>query len=99
MALIGWSQGPSTETEKNSPLRNGESAEATTQELPLEAEEVSVTDVNASSKKRKAPEIPDDSSSHGDIKMKKPVLLEDDGDDLVIVEQWDPDMTKKKRLV
>lgn len=99
MVLIGWSQAPSRETEKNSPLRNGESAAATTQDSSLEAEEVSLTDANAASRKRKAPEIPDVSSSHGDVKMKKAVIVEDDGDDLVIVEQWNPDMAKKKRLV
>lgn len=98
MVLIGWSQAPSRETEKNSPLRNGESA-AATKDSSLEAEEVSLADANAASRKRKAPEIPDVSSSHGDVKMKKAVIVEDDGDDLVIVEQWNPDMAKKKRLV
>lgn len=99
MVLSGWTQAPSTEPEKNAPVRNGKSAVGTPQEAPLEAEEVSVNDVNSASKKRKSSDISENSSSHGDAKMKKAVILEDDGDDLFIVEQWNPEMAKKKRLV
>ncbi|KAK9691048.1 hypothetical protein RND81_09G172400 [Saponaria officinalis] len=103
MVLIGWSLTPS-ETEDTS-LDNGENTTDTTQAAPSEVELVEEVEVNPVSKKRKSDEVSDLANSHpsneSDDKLgkKKEVLLEDDGDDLIVLDNWNSETGKKPRLV
>lgn len=105
MVLIGWLQAP-TDTENKASVQNGESTSGagTDQVMPLEIAEDEEAEVNAVSKKRNFSEISNSSVSHpltGNDKTSKnkEVILEDEGDDLIVLDHLNSEMAKKKRLV
>lgn len=103
MVLIGWSQAP-TSTEKNGTVQNGESTSGTAEVMHVDIAEVGEAEASTASKKRKSSDTSNSSGFHptsgNDIRSKnKEVILEDDGDDLIVLENLNSEPAKKKRLV
>ncbi|GAB4837876.1 SUMO-activating enzyme subunit 2 [Ancistrocladus abbreviatus] len=96
MVLIGWTQAPPAEKESN-----GESTSTTGQTLATEAKVVDVVEAAPAGKKRKLSErthasVSNPSSGTSDGKQ---VILDDDGDDVIMLQDGDCDVGKKKKLL
>ncbi|GAB2291786.1 SUMO-activating enzyme subunit 2 [Dionaea muscipula] len=96
MVLIGWTQAPPTEKENNGSVDNGESTSKNTKEVQAEAEEA---EIGTAVKKRKHSELRHVSVSSGSASKEKFILDDDGDDDIIMLQDGDIDTAKKKKLV
>lgn len=107
MVLFGWTQSPVVEKDKSIPIGNGESTSKALQTVPMEADQVvddietfsTEAEVISDSKKRKA--MSDAPSADNESRRNKLEELDDDdeGDDILILEDGNAQALRKKRAI
>lgn len=107
MVLFGWTQSPVVEKDKSIPIGNGESTSKELQTVPMEADQVvddietfsTEAEVISDSKKRKA--MSDAPSADNESRRNKLEELDDDdeGDDILILEDGNAQALRKKRAI
>ncbi|XP_042517843.1 SUMO-activating enzyme subunit 2-like [Macadamia integrifolia] len=103
MLLSGWTQAPQVEKDNEKPLGHGESTLIVSKLMPLESEDNGEIEIISSGTKRKLSQISGESTStscgtHSNGGEPKLEVI-DDEDEVVILDNWNAETSKKKKVL